>query len=117
MIASVSGCGEKHEHVFLEATCEEAAVCECGEVDGEPLGHDYAEATCQSPKTCTRCGDTIGEPTEHIYGPRLINQASTCEICGDTVGEPIELHQTRSQIDSWQYNFDVEKRVYGDNMK
>lgn len=109
----VSGCGEKHEHVFAEATCNEPAICECGETIGEPLGHDYVAATCQNPETCTRCGDSRGDKIEHIYGPKLIGQASTCEMCGDTIGEPINLTRTKYIGGNW--NSDVCKKTFGKN--
>jgi len=38
-----------HEHDWSDATCTEPSKCECGETQGEALGHDYAEGVC------TRC--------------------------------------------------------------
>ena len=50
----------------------------CGYVDGDPLGHDWTEATHQAPKTCKRCGETEGDvllyevpagfTTDHEFG-------------------------------------------------
>lgn len=36
--------------------------------EGEPLGHEWAHATCTEPKTCSRCGETEGEPLDHETG-------------------------------------------------
>ncbi len=38
-----------HKHTFSEATCTQAQTCSCGEVKGEPLGHDIVD------NECTRC--------------------------------------------------------------
>ena len=38
-----------HTHTFSDATCTEAPKCDCGETQGEALGHDYKEGVC------TRC--------------------------------------------------------------
>lgn len=39
-----------HTHSFSDATCTEPAKCECGETEGEALGHNYSEGVC------SRCG-------------------------------------------------------------
>ena len=49
-----------HEHVWSSATCTEAATCECGETNGEALGHSFANGVCST------CGaedpDYVPEP-------------------------------------------------------
>ena len=35
-----------HTHTFSDATCTKAAKCECGEVSGEALGHNYVDGKC-----------------------------------------------------------------------
>lgn len=57
------------------ATCTEAAVykyscSQCDETNnttpiGSALGHDWTNATCTAPKTCSRCHSTEGEPLGH----------------------------------------------------
>lgn len=50
-----------HSHVWQEATCTSARECQdCGETEGEPLGHDWMAATIQTSETCSRCGKTRG---------------------------------------------------------
>lgn len=50
----LSACG--HEHSFTEATCTEPKVClECGEIEGEALGH----ITDMGP--CERCNTIVNE--------------------------------------------------------
>lgn len=41
-----------------------------------PNGHHYADASCDSPKTCNVCGDTQGTPLGHSY------QDGSCIRCG-----------------------------------
>ena len=55
----LTGCHLKHE--WLEATCTEPKTCTVGgETEGEALGHTWTEATCALPKTCSVCGETEG---------------------------------------------------------
>ena len=35
-----------HSHSFSDPTCTEPAKCECGETQGDALGHSYAEGVC-----------------------------------------------------------------------
>ncbi len=56
----LSGCG--HEHSWQEATCTQPRTCsECGETEGEPLGHSPTEATVWEPSVCSLCGEVLGE--------------------------------------------------------
>lgn len=56
----LSGCG--HEHSWQEATCTQPKTCsECGETEGEPLGHSPTEATVWEPSVCSVCGEVLGE--------------------------------------------------------
>lgn len=58
---TLAGCG--HEHEWADATCTEPKTCTvCGETEGEPLGHKMTDATYQAPATCEVCGETEGEP-------------------------------------------------------
>lgn len=53
-----------HVHVFAAATCTAPKTCACGATEGEPLAHDWKEATYSAAKTCRACGLTEGEPQE-----------------------------------------------------
>ena len=58
---------ETCNHEFIEATCETPKTCtKCGETEGVALGHIWKEATSQTPKTCTRCGVTEGDPLPEV---------------------------------------------------
>lgn len=105
------------EHSFSEATCTESAVCgECGFVNGLPNGHrlsvydcntpgyclvcgsavaasdlthQFANATCTAPRTCSICGDTRGQSLGHKWNAAGCTVAKTCSVCGETEGEAL----------------------------
>lgn len=85
----LAGCGCKHE-TWNEADCLNPKTCaECGEIEGEPLGHTWAEATCEAPKTCTACGETEGEALGHTWADATCETPKTCTVCGETEGEAL----------------------------
>ncbi len=52
-----------HVHLWKEATCTEPRTCQsCGEIDGEPLGHEPSEADYWTPSRCLRCGEELSPP-------------------------------------------------------
>jgi len=53
-------------HNWVDADCDTPKTCSvCGETEGEALGHDWVYATCTEPDTCNRCGETQGEALGH----------------------------------------------------
>ncbi len=66
--------------VKTNATCTEAGLQErkcsnCDEVETssiEALGHDWNEATCSTPKICSRCSATEGTASAHTYDQELV---------------------------------------------
>ena len=68
-----------------DTTCNE-----CGYI--RTITHDYTDATCTAPKTCTVCGVTEGEARGHNYvsvvtDPDCISSGYTtytCSTCGDS---------------------------------
>lgn len=68
-------------HDFAPATCTTPKTCKrdgCGATEGIALGHDWKDATCTAPKTCQRdgCGATEGEPNGHTEGTDWKNDAN-----------------------------------------
>lgn len=62
----LSGCCMSHE--WIEATCTSPRVCsKCGETSGEVKGHEFEEANYQQPATCTECGLTEGDVLQADY--------------------------------------------------
>ena len=42
--------------------------------------HQWAEATCTTPKTCTICGETEGQPHEHTPGELTVTSVDTAAL-------------------------------------
>ena len=85
---ALSGCQCRHE--WTEADCGTPKTCtKCGETEGEALGHDWQEATCAAPKTCARCGKTEGNALAHSWKEANYQDPKTCTLCGATEGEPL----------------------------
>ncbi|MBR2570550.1 MAG: hypothetical protein IKE30_00240 [Clostridia bacterium] len=113
-------CGaQRHIHTWREATCTEPKTCtECGETEGEALGHQWGEgkviqeATCRTAGvksyTCVRCGTVREEnfgknPENHSGGTEVESRVDAgcvsdgytgnvyCKGCGSliSIGEAI----------------------------
>lgn len=79
-----------HEHTFSPATCTNPETCkECGETQGEALGHKWQEATCEKAKTCSMCGETQGEALGHKWQEATCEKAKICSVCGKEDGKPL----------------------------
>lgn len=86
---ALTACGCRHK-TWNEATCETPKTCaECGEVEGEALGHSWQDATCEAPKTCANCGLTEGEALGHNWQDATTEAPMTCSNCAATEGERI----------------------------
>ena len=84
-----TGCQCSHE--WTEADCITPKTCtKCEETEGEALGHNWEEATCTAPKTCTVCGLSEGEAQAHVWTEVSCAAPKTCEGCGLTEGEALE---------------------------
>ena len=85
----LSACGCKHE-TWKDADCVTPKTCaECGETEGEALGHAWVDADCLNAKTCTVCGETEGEALGHAWADATCETAKTCSACGETEGEAL----------------------------
>ena len=68
------------DHNFSNATCIKPATCtKCGETKGEALGHSFGEATCTTPETCSRCSRTRGVALGHTV---TCSDSEPCARCG-----------------------------------
>lgn len=84
----LTGCHLSHE--WKEATCTEPRTCTVGgETEGEALGHTWVDATCTEAKTCSVCGETEGEALGHAWTEATCTEAKTCSVCGATEGEAL----------------------------
>ena len=67
---------EEHVHTFMPPSCTAPATCTCGATQGEPMDHQWNEATCETPAICGVCGIT-GEFGDHVY-PQGSKECSVC---------------------------------------
>ena len=77
-VTKAATCVEEGERVHTCTKCKTAETEKIG-----ALGHDWAEATCVTPKTCKRCSATEGEPLAHTFDKEVANEstlksAATC---------------------------------------
>ena len=77
-------------HNWVEATCTEPKTCSvCGETEGDALGHTWNDATCTVSKTCSVCGETEGNALGHTWNDATCTTPQTCSICGVIEGEAL----------------------------
>lgn len=87
-VFALGGCCFSHD--WQEATCTAPKTCsKCGKTEGEPLPHTWKEATCEKPKTCSVCGATEGSPLGHKWIEATCTEPKTCSVCGKTSGAPL----------------------------
>ncbi len=90
LLIAVALCACGCDHEWNEAGCTAPKTCTlCGETEGEPLGHSWTDASCENAKTCTLCGETEGEALGHSWVDADCDTAKTCTVCGGMEGEPL----------------------------
>ncbi len=80
--------------VKTEATCTEDGTQErecskCEETETasvDALGHEWKDATCTEPKTCTLCNATEGTPNGHTGGTATCQAKAVCSSCKKEYG-------------------------------
>lgn len=88
MCILLTGCCLTHD--WQEAACTTPETCsECGKTKGEALGHTWQDATCTAAKTCSTCGETEGNALGHTWQEATCTAAKTCSTCGETEGEAL----------------------------
>lgn len=85
----LASCGCEHE--WVDATCDTPKTCSlCEMTEGEALGHTWQDADCVTPKTCTVCGETEGESLGHSWEEATCKTPKTCTLCVQTEGAPLD---------------------------
>ena len=118
VMTNVGGLITCEEHFKAsDATCAAQAVCRiCGSY-GELTDHTWADATCESPKTCSVCKATEGEALGHDYVEATTEAPKTCKNCGATDGEPLpkpaEPAETNWFIRIWNAILDFFRKLFG----
>lgn len=113
----LTGCHMRHE--WQEATCTTPKTCSTGgETEGEAPGHTWVEATCTEPKYCSVCGETEGNALEHTLTEANYQQAATCEVCGEIVGDVLppafEEYNVKGQFIELGKTYDYVASCYDD---
>lgn len=84
----LTACGCEHE--WVEADCDSPITCSlCGAAEGAPAGHSWMAAVCETPKTCEICGGIEGEALGHNWTEVDCENPKTCQNCGQTDGEAL----------------------------
>ncbi len=80
-------CACSCDHQWQEAHCAAPKTCTlCGKTQGDALVHNWQAALCESPKTCALCGKTKGEALGHDWAEATCVELRTCRQCGQTEG-------------------------------
>ena len=70
-----------HTHVWRDATCTEPKTCtECGETEGEPLGHNMQITNDGFPSICSRCGYINGDLVTDAYVETIVGEYGECRF-------------------------------------
>lgn len=94
----LTACGCSHE--WTNATCDAPKTCTlCGKTQGDAGAHAWQDATCAAPRTCTNCGETQGEAMEHSWEEATCAAPRTCAVCSATEGGIAEHAFTDWSID------------------
>ena len=79
---NVCGATRSITHDYAPATCTTPKTCRvCGVTSGSALGHTWKDATCTAPNTCSTCGTTSGSALGHSYTSE-VTKAPTCTATG-----------------------------------
>ena len=115
----LTGCCMSHE--WTDATCSSPKTCsKCGETEGEVINHEWTDATCSAPKTCSVCGETEGEALEHTLSEANYQQSATCSVCGEIEGEPLQADFTKHGLEcivELNQIYDAKIKCYDDEEK
>lgn len=88
LVLALTACGCDHQ--WTDADCTTPRTCtQCQETEGNALGHSWAEAACTAPKTCQTCKVTEGEALGHDWQEATTEAPKTCSRCALTEGERI----------------------------
>ena len=77
-------------HEWVDADCSTPKTCSlCQQTEGEAIGHSWEDATCTTPKTCSTCQKEIGEAVGHSWKNATCTAPKTCSICQEKKGKAL----------------------------
>lgn len=102
LLLGLSGCCLSHE--WADATCTAPKTCtKCGKTDGSVIPHVFSEATCTTQKLCIICSTVEGEPLGHTWNAATCEQPQTCSRCNETEGPSLGHTEGDSTVVSTDY--------------
>ena len=88
ILLSLSACMCAHE--WVDANCVNPRTCtKCSITEGEPLGHTLLDADCTHARLCAECGLEEGSPIGHQWINATCVDHKTCSICQELGGPPL----------------------------
>ncbi|MBR5126140.1 MAG: hypothetical protein IKU68_05345 [Oscillospiraceae bacterium] len=101
-------CGCNHQ--WDNATCSAPKTCTlCGTTEGSPLVHVWQDPTCSTPKVCALCGVTEGNPLTHIWQESTCTTPKHCTLCQITDGDVVPHNWISATCTSPKICFDCKK--------
>lgn len=76
----LASCGCEHE--WAEASCLTPKTCTlCEQTEGEATGHAWQPADCINPETCSHCGEQRGAALGHEWQAATCENDEVCTLC------------------------------------
>lgn len=82
--------GEIGTHIWDTQACLSEPVCTVCSLKADKIKHEWIDATCTSPRTCSKCTDTIGIPLKHDFVQTSCLEPRVCSLCNEQTLEGIE---------------------------
>ena len=97
--------------LLLILVCAVLALSSCELPFDLPFGcdHEWKDATCTAPKTCSLCEETEGEALGHTGGTATCSAKAVCTRCSAEYGE---LGTAHAQEESWFKKVDTHRKGY-----
>ena len=84
----LTGCGCEHE--WVNASCTAPQTCSvCRTTEGTLADHSWNAATCTTPKMCAFCGETEGEALGHKWEDAACTRPMVCSFCAEIAGNAL----------------------------
>ena len=97
----LTGCSCRHE--WNDASCDLPKTCSlCAETEGNALGHSWQDAACETPKTCAVCKLTEGEALGHDWQDATCEKEGMCTRC-----EAVRSSALGHRYGTWEYDGEV----------
>ena len=89
-VFALAGCDGICSHQWSQATCTLPKTCSlCNKTEGKALGHtpNADDGDCTTAITCAVCGDVAIAAKEHTGGTATCNRKAHCSVCNQEYGE------------------------------